>query len=139
MELNLKDLNADVIGEIESWLDEPSKAVFTFVFYKKAYGIVKEFDALYNYRPQFVQLFFDLVKENLCENAAKAGNLELLKWARESGCYLDEETCAFAASAGHLEVLKWARENGCEWDRNYCLASAEKYEHKHIVDLILKN
>ena len=41
------------------------------------------------------------------------GHLEVLKWARENGCPLDEETCWYAAMGGHLNVLKWARENGC--------------------------
>ena len=28
------------------------------------------------------------------------------------------QTCAFAAKYGQLEVLKWARENGCPWDEH---------------------
>ena len=32
-------------------------------------------------------------KERLCTTAAKSGNLEILRWAREIGCPWDEQTC----------------------------------------------
>jgi hypothetical protein len=38
-------------------------------------------------------------------------HLEVLQWARESGCPWDEKTCAQAALGGHLEVLQCAHEN----------------------------
>ena len=50
----------------------------------------------------------------------------MLKWARENGCPLDEETCEIAAKAGHLDVLRWARENGCPWDEETSEIAAEK-------------
>jgi len=38
------------------------------------------------------------------------------KWDRERrNCPWDEYTCSYAAKGGHLEVLKWARESGCPW------------------------
>jgi len=50
-----------------------------------------------------------------CEDLAGGGHLEVLRWAREHGCSLDEYTCARAAAGGHLEVLRWAREHGAPW------------------------
>ena len=51
-----------------------------------------------------------------CASAARNGNLECLKYAREQGCDWDERTCWSAAKYGQLECLKYAHENGCPWD-----------------------
>ena len=48
----------------------------------------------------------------LCYNAAKYGNIDLLKWLRSNNCPWDNNTCSAAAYAGHFEILKWAREKG---------------------------
>eukprot|EP00230_Micromonas_polaris_P008967 CAMPEP_0117645366 /NCGR_PEP_ID=MMETSP0802-20121206/11508_1 /TAXON_ID=38833 /ORGANISM="Micromonas sp., Strain CCMP2099" /LENGTH=190 /DNA_ID=CAMNT_0005450733 /DNA_START=85 /DNA_END=655 /DNA_ORIENTATION=+ len=40
--------------------------------------------------------------------AAEGGHLEVLQWARATGCPWDEETCEYAAGGRHLEVLQWA-------------------------------
>ena len=61
-----------------------------------------------------------------CENAAKGGHLEVLKWARENDCPWNEWTCENAAKGGHLEILKWARENGCPWDEETRELAAEE-------------
>jgi len=45
----------------------------------------------------------------VCKEAARGGNLEMLKWARQHDCPWDAGTCSFAASGGHLEVLQWVR------------------------------
>jgi hypothetical protein len=42
----------------------------------------------------------------LCKEAAKQGNLEVLKWARQNGCGWNDLTCACAAGNGHLEGLE---------------------------------
>jgi hypothetical protein len=57
-------------------------------------------------------------EKDICAQAAKAGHLEILQWARANGCPWNEETCAGAARCGHLEVLQWARANGCPWDED---------------------
>ena len=46
-------------------------------------------------------------------NAAKAGNLGLLKHLHSRYCKWDKRTCENAASGGHLEALKCLHENGC--------------------------
>ena len=45
---------------------------------------------------------------NMCTFAARAGHLDLLKWAR-IGCVLSTATTAHAANKGHLAVLQWLR------------------------------
>jgi len=68
-----------------------------------------------------------VVREHVRVGMAKGGHLEVLKWARESGCPWYEETCVHAAAHGHLEVLKWARENDCPWDANTCAYTARRF------------
>ena len=48
--------------------------------------------------------------------AAKSGNLELVKWLRGKGCPWDNMSCYCAAKYGHVEVLRWVRANGCPWN-----------------------
>lgn len=58
-------------------------------------------------------------------HASRNGNLDMLKWAHRKGYSWDEETCAKAADGGHLNVLKWARQNGCDWwDETTCSNAA---------------
>eukprot|EP00873_Tetraselmis_striata_P015248 jgi/Tetstr1/435512/TSEL_024416.t1 len=61
----------------------------------------------------------------LCAAAARDGHLQLLVWAREAGCPLDETTCSAAAAGGHLAVLRWARANGCPWTSQTCAYAPE--------------
>ncbi len=60
----------------------------------------------------------------ICAKAALNGRLDILKWAKETGCYLDKYTCSRAAFNGHLDCLQWARENGCPWDEDTCYVAA---------------
>lgn len=64
------------------------------------------------------------IDAHICANAARGGNLHILKWLREQGCPWDWQTCAQAARGGHLEVLTWARSNGCPWNANVCANAA---------------
>ena len=53
-------------------------------------------------------------------DAAVAGQLEALIWAREHGCPWDRDTSKAAAQGGNIEVLRWAREHGCPWNEGTC-------------------
>ena len=64
-------------------------------------------------------------KSQVCECAAKGGQLEVLQWARVNGCPWDWATCAWAARGGHMYVLQWARANGCPWSDWTCAQAAE--------------
>ena len=63
-------------------------------------------------------------KARFCEQMARKGNLELLKYAHENGCPWDRSTCSSAAQNGHLECLKYLHENGCPWDDWTCSSAA---------------
>ena len=77
-------------------------------------------------------------KKDLCEDAARGGHLEVLRWAREKGCPWNSLTCSRAARGGHLEVLKWARENGCSWNEETC-ANAVEDGHLEVLKWAREN
>jgi hypothetical protein len=58
--------------------------------------------------------------DTICPAAARAGKLDVLRWARTVKCPWTEATCLAATEGGHLHVLQWARVNGCPWDRSAC-------------------
>lgn len=68
----------------------------------------------------------------LCAEAAKYGQIKVLKWLRSPGlpgspkgvCEWCTYTMVNAASKGYLDVLKWARENGCPWREFVCECAA---------------
>ena len=57
------------------------------------------------------------------EEAAKQGNLAMVKYCVENGCPMDEYACLCAAIEGHLDVLKYLHENDCPWDSWACSAA----------------
>jgi hypothetical protein len=65
---------------------------------------------------------------SVVNNAARQGNVRLLKWARENNLDWDSDTCCCAALNGHLPALKYLHENGCPWDLDTCHYAAQ-YEH----------
>ena len=58
------------------------------------------------------------IRREMCSDAALRGNLEVLTWAKENGCLVDNYMCAYAALGGHLHILKWAKEVGVLADYN---------------------
>ncbi|CAN0596974.1 unnamed protein product, partial [Ectocarpus sp. 12 AP-2014] len=45
--------------------------------------------------------------KTVCAEAARAGHLEVLKWAREAGCEWDAGCLTWASGGGDLDVVKW--------------------------------
>lgn len=62
--------------------------------------------------------------EDTFSAAAQGGHLEVMKWLKIIQCPWSENTCAAAARCGHLEVLQWARQNGCPWNEDTCTEAA---------------
>ena len=50
----------------------------------------------------------------ICEEAARGGYLNILRWARENG--LLDEKAAISAWYGHWDILQWLRQQGCPRD-----------------------
>jgi hypothetical protein len=62
----------------------------------------------------------------VCNEAAKHGNLKMLKWARAHNFGWSEMACSNAARCGHFEMLKFLRrpQDRCPWDSMTCAAAA---------------
>ena len=54
------------------------------------------------------------------DEAARQGNLAMVKYCVENECPMDEDACRFAALEGHLDVLKYLHENDCPWNSRAC-------------------
>eukprot|EP00588_Corethron_pennatum_P010110 CAMPEP_0194273136 /NCGR_PEP_ID=MMETSP0169-20130528/6541_1 /TAXON_ID=218684 /ORGANISM="Corethron pennatum, Strain L29A3" /LENGTH=243 /DNA_ID=CAMNT_0039015997 /DNA_START=389 /DNA_END=1120 /DNA_ORIENTATION=+ len=76
--------------------------------------------------------------EATCNAAAAGGHLGVLQWAREKGCSFSNRTCTAAASGGHLKVLQWLRENDCSWNKHTCRAAVEE-KHFHLLWWAINN
>jgi hypothetical protein len=63
-----------------------------------------------------------------CSNAARFGNIEMLKWLHQKKCPWhpwDSSILTYvAAENGHLESLKWLHEIGIPWNEKTCAAAA---------------
>jgi hypothetical protein len=73
-----------------------------------------------------------LHRSSVCEEAAKSGNLECLKYAHENGCHLSQ-TQLFATRGCHFDCIKYAHENGRKWDDSDFII-AVKPHLKYLVD-----
>jgi len=74
----------------------------------------------------------------ICYFAARGGKLHVLQWARDNACEWNEGTCAFAAAGGHLHVLQWAMQHGCPWDES-THAHAASEGHWQVVEWAIAN
>jgi hypothetical protein len=55
-------------------------------------------------------------KTTTCAEAAKCGNVEVLRWLREHDCPWGVTSCTCAAGAERLDTLKWLRQHHCPWN-----------------------
>jgi hypothetical protein len=71
---------------------------------------------------------------NVCDVAARKGELEILKWATESGCmYHSYDICKIAVIHGHLNVLLWAITKGGIWRSRFTNIAIDQ---GHLVILL---
>jgi hypothetical protein len=68
-----------------------------------------------------------------CAAAARAGQLECLRFLRDKGCAWDRDTASEAAAGGHLPVLEWVVWNGCDLDVEECITKAGTAGHAEVV------
>ncbi|CAL6314005.1 unnamed protein product [Bathycoccus prasinos] len=70
--------------------------------------------------------------------AARRGNLEMVKYCVANECPVDEGACGLAADGGHLEVLKYLREEAkAPWDSGTAAWAAEN-GHLHILEYLVE-
>jgi len=56
--------------------------------------------------------------------AAEHGQLPIVQWLRQNGCFWDHLTPCWAAQNNHWDVLQWCHANGCPWNYYTSLAAA---------------
>ena len=74
-------------------------------------------------------------KQIMCGWASWAGQLEVLKWARERGCPWGD-TCINTVTCGRLEILKFARAAGCPWNKSECLYFASLLSSPEVLSWV---
>jgi hypothetical protein len=74
----------------------------------------------------------------ICENAARAGNLPFLKWAKEQGVVFTERTMAVSARGGHTDVCAYLRSQNCNWGIRVCNVAAYA-ERMDTLDWLLEH
>ena len=57
--------------------------------------------------------------------AAKNGHLHIVKYCMEQKCPRNELACSSAAKSGHLDILKYLHENGAPWNSWTCFYARE--------------
>jgi hypothetical protein len=62
---------------------------------------------------------------HMCQRAAGAGKLDILRWLRQHSCPWHSVTLMDAAACGHLDVMQWAIENGCPMSATVSHSAAE--------------
>jgi hypothetical protein len=76
--------------------------------------------------------------ERTITEAARQGNLEMVKYCVANECFIDEWACARAADGGHLECLKYLREEAkAPWDWKTASWAASN-GHPHILEYLVE-
>ena len=70
--------------------------------------------------------------------AAQYGHLHIVTYCMEQKCPRGSLTCAYAAAYGHLDILKYLHENGAPWDFRTC-AFARENNHLECLLYALDN
>ena len=65
--------------------------------------------------------------------AAENGHLHIVTYCMEQKCPRDSLTCACAAKSGHLDILKYLHENGAPWNSWTCYYARE---NNHLECLV---
>ncbi len=71
--------------------------------------------------------------ERTINAAAENGHLHIVTYCMEQKCRHDELSCALAAASGHLDILKYLHENGAPWDSWTCAFARENNQLECVV------
>jgi hypothetical protein len=67
--------------------------------------------------------------------AARAGHLDVVRWAVLRGCAMTLQAAVQAAAAGHLRVVRWLLRHGCPADHSLCAHAAAR-GHLPVLELL---
>ena len=70
--------------------------------------------------------------------AAQYGHLHIVTYCTEQKCPRNELACACAAKSGHLDILKYLRENGAPWNSWTCFYAREN-NHPECLNYAKEN
>jgi hypothetical protein len=122
-----------VLTTAQYWaVDELPDVVYDFVINSmdEARPVVRQFSCAF---PIFtVMLDLSWEPSAWLTEAAKLGNLSLMKYLRRKG-YNWHRECAEAAQKGHLDCLKYAHQNGCSLDADWPCACEVALEGGHFA------
>ncbi|EIE24428.1 hypothetical protein COCSUDRAFT_40827 [Coccomyxa subellipsoidea C-169] len=82
-------------------------------------------DELKAYTAKYICCMPPFRQKQLCAMAAGTGNVDCLKYLRDSDAQWDEMTPMIAAQNGAIDCLRHAYENGCPFDIRVCIYAAE--------------
>ncbi len=75
--------------------------------------------------------------DNSCNEAAYAGHVKCLKYARKNKCKWDHWTCMSAAEGGNIECIKFLKKgipgDSCRWDKFTCEVAAERDDIEMLI------
>lgn len=78
-------------------------------------------------------------KVHLCNTAAVAGHLNILRWGSKIGCTINVETVICAACSGNIPILKWLQEYGCQADRSVFTHAVSIPDNIETLEWMLQN
>lgn len=81
------------------------------------------------------EIYDQVYAEDLVDEAAKFGQLDIVKWLvlEPNNAPLHQTTMAFAASRGHLHVVQWLYEIDCPYS-SIVMDWAARGGHLHIIE-----
>ena len=75
-------------------------------------------------------------KPIFCEEAAKYGNFEVLKYLHKNGYVLSQNVLDYSVFFGYLDCVKHLIEISCRYSKESCIRNAKENGHEHIVEYI---
>jgi hypothetical protein len=70
---------------------------------------------------RFTKQLGGTLTEETMRTAAHRGSLPLCQYLLSEGCPWEADACTFAAHSGKLHVVRWLHEHGCPWHIEYLL------------------
>lgn len=121
--LNILDLPGDIIGVIIC--PESIGEICCTMMYLTSKRASTVMNKKYVLRPS-----------RICEGAASAGHLGILKWGRNCALDCDKQVATAAAAAGHMHIIKYLQKVEVPTDNPKMVAAAALNGHLNVVETL---